>query len=91
MNQKTCTHLDVLNNLKPGAGVCEECVKTGTEWVHLRTCQACGVTLCCDSSEGKHARAHYEQTRHAVIASAERNEYWAYCYSDNVYKKFKPK
>lgn len=90
MNPKSCNHLDALNQIKSGAGVCEECVKTGATWVHLRTCQTCGVTLCCDSSKNKHARAHHEETNHSVIASAEPNEYWAYCYEHNLYKKFKP-
>lgn len=90
MNQKSCSHLDELKSIKPGAGVCEECVKTGQSWVHLRTCQTCGVTLCCDSSEAKHARAHFEQTGHPVIASAEPGEYWAYCYEEDLYKKFRP-
>jgi hypothetical protein len=59
---------------------CEECVKTGSEWVHLRTCQRCGTTRCCDDSPHRHATAHARASRHPVIASAEPGERWLYCY-----------
>ena len=63
---------------------CEECVKIGARWVHLRTCQTCGATLCCDSSPNKHATRHARDTQHPVIASAEPGERWLYCYPDDV-------
>src|SRR5438552_102380 len=53
---------------------CEECVKIGAGWVHLRTCQECGVTLCCDSSPNQHASRHARSSKHRVIASAEPGE-----------------
>ena len=59
---------------------CAECVKIGAAWVHLRTCQTCGVTLCCDNSPNRHATAHAHATSHPVIASAEPGERWLYCY-----------
>jgi uncharacterized UBP type Zn finger protein len=62
---------------------CEECVKIRSRWVHLRTCQTCGVTLCCDSSPNRHASKHARQTEHPVIASAEPGERWLYCYPDD--------
>ena len=63
--------------------VCEECIKSGDRWVHLRTCQHCGATLCCDSSPNKHMTAHYKQTAHPVIISSEPGEKWIYCYKDD--------
>ena len=69
---------------QPGDRECEACVKTGDPWVHLRTCQACGVTLCCDSSPNRHASEHARTSRHPVVASAELEERWLYCYLDEV-------
>ena len=69
----------------PRAYVCEACIDTGEEWVHLRTCQACGVTLCCDSSPNQHASDHAQTSGHPVIASAEPGERWLYCYVHEVF------
>ena len=63
--------------------VCEECIKSGSTWVHLRTCQECGVTLCCDSSPNQHASKHARASGHPVVASAEVGERWLYCYPDD--------
>ena len=83
-----CTHLSSLEPpLKPRGEVCEECVKTGSRWVHLRTCQTCGTTLCCDSSPNKHATAHFHATGHPVVQSAEPGEEWLWCYADEVFVK----
>ena len=57
--------------------------KSGRRWVHLRTCQTCGVTLCCDSSPNRHASGHARTSGHPVIASAEVGERWLYCYPDD--------
>ena len=67
---------------------CEECVKLGAQWVHLRTCQACGVTLCCDSSPNRHASKHARSSGHPVVASAEPGERWLYCYPDDAYAEY---
>jgi Zn-finger in ubiquitin-hydrolases and other protein len=81
----SCSHIDTIQSVKHAKDrVCEECVKLGASWVHLRTCQQCGVTLCCDSSPNRHASAHAHATGHPVIASAEPGERWLYCYPDNV-------
>lgn len=84
LKTKICKHLasfDPSTIKKSKDYQCEECVKTGDHWVHLRTCQECGVTLCCDSSPNKHASQHYQNHNdHKVIISAEPNETWAWCY-----------
>ena len=80
-----CEHIRGLENLKHAKKrECEECVKIGSTWVHLRTCQSCSRTRCCDSSPNKHASAHARTSGHPVVASAEPGERWLYCYSDDV-------
>ena len=72
----------------PKAYECEECVKIGASWVHLRTCQTCGVTLCCDSSPNKHASKHARRVSHPVVASAEPGERWLYCFPDDAFVEY---
>ena len=72
----------------PRARVCEACITTGSRWVHLRACQKCGVTLCCDSSPNRHATRHAQSTGHPVVASAEPGERWLYCYTDEVFAEY---
>jgi ubiquitin-hydrolase Zn-finger-containing protein len=82
---ETCEHLDAVSSVKHAARrECAECVKAGARWVHLRTCQTCGVTLCCDSSPNRHASRHARTDGHPVIASAEPGERWLYCFIDDV-------
>ena len=84
MAESVCTHLQSITEIKPPKQqACEACVKIGSRWVHLRTCQECGVTLCCDSSPNQHASKHAHATTHPVIASAEPGERWLYCYPDD--------
>ena len=81
-----CTHLDTIEFAdapKDVAG-CEECLKTGGRWVHLRMCQSCGKVGCCDSSPSRHATAHHEQTGHPIVRSAEPGEDWSWCYPDRL-------
>jgi uncharacterized UBP type Zn finger protein len=63
---------------------CEECLRAGTSWVHLRLCLTCGHVGCCDSSPGRHATRHSHHTAHPVIASYEPGERWAWCYVDRA-------
>lgn len=85
----TCPHIAAIGEVKrPRLHACEECVKKGDRWVHLRTCQVCGVTLCCDSSPNRHASGHARETRHPVIASAEPDERWLYCYPDDAFAEY---
>jgi hypothetical protein len=84
-----CAHFNAIASVKGATRrVCEECVKIGSEWVHLRTCQTCGVTLCCDNSPNRHATAHARSSTHPVIASAEPGERWLYCYPDEEFAEY---
>lgn len=84
-----CPHIRVIETVKhEKEHVCEECVKIGARWVHLRTCQECGATLCCDSSPNKHASKHALASGHPVIASAEVGESWLYCYPDDAFFEY---
>jgi hypothetical protein len=85
VKQQRCAHMDtVIAITSPRARECAQCVPIGSRWVHLRTCQTCGATLCCDSSPNRHASAHARTTGHPVIASAEPGERWLYCYPDDA-------
>ena len=89
MTVAACEDIASLSAVKrPRVHVCEVCVTTGDSWVHLRTCQTCGVTLCCDSSPNHHASTHAQSSAHPVIASAEPGERWLYCYRDEVYAEY---
>ncbi|PYL73687.1 MAG: hypothetical protein DMF22_00900 [Verrucomicrobia bacterium] len=89
MSDQTCAHLKAIGAVKHAARrECEECVKIGAHWVHLRTCQTCGVTLCCDSSPNRHASKHAHQSGHPVIASAQLGERWLYCYPDDAFAEY---
>ena len=84
----TCTHRETievaqLSEAAKGALACEDCVREGTEWVHLRQCLACGHVGCCDSSPKRHARAHARADDHPIVASAEPGERWRYCFADD--------
>jgi len=80
-----CTHLNQVKEVTPGERGCEECLKVGGRWVHLRLCMECGHVGCCDTSPGKHATAHVNATRHPVIKSLERGEDWGWCYVDELF------
>ena len=84
MSQTFCSHLDTIAQVTPSAKGCEECLKTGDEWVHLRLCLTCGHVGCCDSSPGKHATGHYQSTQHPVMQSFEPGQSWKWCYVDEV-------
>jgi len=81
---KVCSHLDQITNPTPTSNGCEECLKMGDRWVHLRLCESCGHVGCCDSSKNKHATKHARATDHPVIKSFEKGEDWFYCYPDDV-------
>jgi hypothetical protein len=89
MTKPPCEHIGAVARVTPSRKhECEECVKMHSRWVHLRTCQTCGATLCCDSSPNRHASAHARATGHPVIASAEPGERWLYCYPDEAFAEY---
>lgn len=89
MEAGACQHIRSVGEVRhPKRHECEECVKINSRWVHLRTCQQCGIALCCDSSPNRHATAHAHGTGHPVIASAEVGERWLYCYPDDAFAEY---
>jgi Zn-finger in ubiquitin-hydrolases and other protein len=89
MAEENCSHIEAITVVKqPKSHECEDCLKIGGQWVHLRTCQTCGITRCCDTSPNHHATKHAHATGHPVIASAERGERWLYCYSDDAFAEY---
>jgi uncharacterized UBP type Zn finger protein len=79
-----CTHIGQIQDVKPHSRGCEECLKTGDTWVHLRLCRICGHVGCCDSSKNRHATRHFHATQHPVIQSIEPGEDWMWCYVDRL-------
>lgn len=84
MDEPVCAHLGTIQRVKPSANGCEECLKTGDQWVHLRLCMTCGHVGCCDQSKNKHATKHYNATGHPIIRSFEPGERWLWCYIDEI-------
>jgi len=81
-----CTHLDTVTilDLPETIAGCEECLRTGSRWVHLRMCQSCGQIGCCDSSPNRHASKHARDAEHPIARSAEPGEVWSWCYVDEL-------
>lgn len=89
MTTSACTHIAAITTVKHAKRhECEECVKTGSQWLHLRICQECSRVLCCDDSPNRHASKHAHASGHPVIASAERGERWLYCYPDDAFAEY---
>ena len=80
-----CSHLGKIRRVFPSAPGCEECLRLGDEWVHLRLCLVCGHVGCCDTSKNKHATAHFHETDHPLMKSIETFEDWAWCFVDEEY------
>ena len=80
----SCTHLNTIRKVTPSAQGCEECLKIGSTWVHLRLCLECGHVGCCDSSVQKHATKHFQKVKHPIIQSFEHGEDWRWCYIDKM-------
>jgi uncharacterized UBP type Zn finger protein len=81
-----CTHLDhvQIDELPPAVEGCEECLKSGSPWFHLRICLECGKVGCCDSSPNRHASAHAQQAAHPLIRSLQPGEDWSFCFVDDL-------
>jgi uncharacterized UBP type Zn finger protein len=80
-----CIHLAQIQEVTPSANGCEDCLKIGDDWVHLRLCLSCGHVGCCDTSKNKHATKHFHLTKHPIIKSHEPGEDWGYCYVDDAF------
>ena len=80
----TCAHVAQIRAVRPSAQGCEDCLRTGDAWVHLRLCMACGHVGCCDSSPNRHATKHFHKTTHPIVRSLEPGEDWGWCYEDEV-------
>jgi hypothetical protein len=79
-----CSHLDSIVQVTPSALGCEECLRMGARWVHLRLCRACGHVGCCDESPNRHATKHFNRTGHQIIEGYDPPEGWGWCYVDEV-------
>ena len=80
-----CTHLNQIKEVTPSADGCEDCLRIGSTWVHLRLCMECGHVGCCDDSPNRHATKHFHATSHPVIKSFEPGEGWGWCYVDELF------
>jgi CPA2 family monovalent cation:H+ antiporter-2 len=79
-----CSHLSTIRPVHPNTNGCEECLKMGDTWVHLRLCLECGHVGCCDDSKNKHATKHFRITEHPIIRSIQPGEDWKWCFVDKV-------
>ncbi len=80
-----CSHVDQIQDVRPSTlDGCEECLKTGGRWVHLRLCLSCGKVGCCDSSPNRHASKHARADAHPIVESFERGEDWRWCFVDEA-------
>jgi uncharacterized UBP type Zn finger protein len=78
-----CEHFEPELRVDPPLAECSACVEGGGTWVHLRQCLTCGRTGCCDLSPNAHATAHFRETGHPMIRTAEPGETWWWCYADD--------
>jgi len=83
--EEDCQHLALIQDVTPSTTEgCEDCLKIGDKWVHLRMCLICGKVGCCDNSKNKHATRHHKETGHELICSFEPGEEWIWCYEDEA-------
>ena len=73
-------HLQEIRKVMPSSNGCEDCLRIGGTWVHLRLCLTCGHVGCCDSSPNRHASAHFRTSHHPIVQSFEAGEDWRWCY-----------
>jgi Zn-finger in ubiquitin-hydrolases and other protein len=86
MEAPVCSHLDqiAVTTLPDEIAGCDECLRIGDRWLHLRMCETCGKIGCCDSSPNRHASRHAHEEGHPIARSAEPGEDWSWCYVDEV-------
>ena len=85
-----CTHLDTVLIDQPNTNGCEECLRSGDTWVHLRLCRTCGHVGCCNDSKNRHAQKHFRATSHPIITSIAPGESWSWGFVDEVFMKSLP-
>lgn len=79
-----CQHIELVQEITPSGDGCEDCLKKGDQWVHLRLCLICGKVGCCDNSKNRHASKHFRKSGHTMMLSFEPDEAWAWCYRDKA-------
>lgn len=80
-----CDHLDQVNHkVRPSASTCKECAAAGQRPVELRICLTCGNVACCDSTPGRHATKHFQETGHPVMKAFKSGD-WKWCYVHQAY------
>jgi uncharacterized UBP type Zn finger protein len=86
MSANACTHLGQVqvSDLPTEVDGCEDCLRIGGKWLHLRICLTCGHVGCCDSSPNRHATAHFRETSHPIMRSLQPGEDWSWCYADEI-------
>jgi uncharacterized UBP type Zn finger protein len=75
-----CDHLDQIRQVRPSSTGCAPCLARGNGWTALRLCLSCGLVACSDASPNQHARAHYQETDHPIVAAHEPASTWRWCY-----------
>jgi uncharacterized UBP type Zn finger protein len=85
MTLQACEHFSNLEPVRPSAEGCEDCLRIGGAWVHLRMCLRCGHMGCCESSPHRHATAHFHSTLHPAVRSMQPGEDWGWCYEDEIF------
>lgn len=85
-----CEHVLKIAAVTPSSDGCEDCLKIGGRWLHLRLCENCGQVSCCDQSPNRHATKHFHTTGHPVIKSFQPDEEWGYCYVDDEFYETLP-
>ena len=75
-----CDRLLTAPLVEPNSENCLDCEAKGGVPVELRVCLECGHVGCCDDTEGQHARAHFNETNHSLMASIQPGATWAYCF-----------
>jgi hypothetical protein len=83
-DRSSCEHVGTIRAVEPSGSGCEDCLRIGASWVHLRICLSCGHVGCCDDSPNHHARVHHGTSGHPIIRSFEPGETWAWCFDDDV-------
>ncbi len=75
-----CEHVDGLAPVRPRSADCRDCRDRPGRPATLVFCLTCGWVACSDDSLNHHARAHYEETDHPVVAGLQPGTRWRWCY-----------